>query len=107
MQRIEALFASLPRMVRDLSSQTGKQVALTVDGADVELDREMIEMMRDPLVHMIRNAIDHGIQALPSPRASGQPAVWRLTRCARQSGNRLLAEINYHRRGTDTRHPVV
>ncbi|MBY0582918.1 MAG: Hpt domain-containing protein, partial [Sphingomonas sp.] len=53
MQKIDALFSALPRMVRDASAELGKAVSLVVEGADVELDREMIEMMRDPLVHII------------------------------------------------------
>src|SRR5205085_2664336 len=60
MQRIENLFVGLPRMVRDLSADLGKQVLVDIEGGDVELDREMIEMIRDPLTHIIRNAVDHG-----------------------------------------------
>src|SRR4029079_3252350 len=62
MQRIENLFVALPRMVRDLSAELGKQVLIDVEGGDVELHREMIEMIRDPLTHIVRNAIDHGIE---------------------------------------------
>ena len=62
MQRIENLFVALPRMVRDLSAELGKQVLVDIEGGDVELDREMIEMIRDPLTHIIRNAVDHGIE---------------------------------------------
>ena len=62
MQRIENLFVGLPRMVRDLSAELGKQVLVDIEGGDVELDREMIEMIRDPLTHIIRNAVDHGIE---------------------------------------------
>ncbi|MEO7178563.1 MAG: Hpt domain-containing protein, partial [Allosphingosinicella sp.] len=56
MQRIDNLFAPLPRMVRDVSGQTGKQVVLEIDGGGVEIDREMLEMIRDPLTHIVRNA---------------------------------------------------
>ena len=62
MQRIENLFVGLPRMVRDLSAELGKQVLVDIEGGDVELDREMIEMIRDPLTHIIRNSVDHGIE---------------------------------------------
>src|SRR3954447_19012930 len=67
MQRIENLFVALPRMVRDLSAELGKQVLVDIEGGDVELDREMIEMIRDPLTHIVRNAVDHGIE-LPAER---------------------------------------
>lgn len=102
MQRIEALFSSLPRLVRDVAAQTGKKVVLALEGADVELDREMIEMMRDPLVHMIRNAIDHGIETPEERRALGKPEAGRLTVSARQSGNRIIIEIGDDGRGVDT-----
>ena len=74
-----ACSSALPRMVRDLSAELGKQVALEVDGGDVELDREMIEMIRDPLTHIVRNAIDHGIEA---PKTGPRPARTRRARCA-------------------------
>src|SRR3954467_9725170 len=87
MQRIDQLFAALPRMVRDLCAETGKQVSLTVDGGDVELDREMIEMIRDPLTHIVRNAIDHGIEAPKARRAAGKAETGSLTVRACQAGN--------------------
>jgi two-component system chemotaxis sensor kinase CheA len=74
MQRIEALFVGLPRMVRDLSGELGKQVLVDIDGGDVELDREMIEMIRDPLTHIVRNAVDHGIE---TPRTGSRPTSAR------------------------------
>lgn len=101
MQRIDSLFAALPRMVRDISSELGRQVRLDVDGGDVELDREMIEMIRDPLTHMVRNGIDHGIEP-PSERISaGKAGVGTLTVCARQSGNQILIEVADDGRGID------
>ncbi len=101
MQKIEALFTPLPRMVRDTAAAVGKQVMLSVEGSDVELDREMIEMMRDPLVHMVRNAIDHGIETPDERRAAGKRATGRLTISARQSGNRIIIEIADDGRGID------
>ena len=101
MQRIDSLFAGLPRMVRDLAAELGKQVRLEADGGDVELDREMIEMIRDPLTHIVRNAIDHGIEC-PEERASAsKPAVGTLKVSARQSGNQILIEVADDGRGID------
>jgi len=93
MQRIDNLFAPLPRMVRDISGQTGKQVSLEIDGGDVEIDREMLEMIRDPLTHIIRNAIDHGIESPADRRRAGKDETGRLRVCARQAGNHILLEI--------------
>jgi two-component system, chemotaxis family, sensor kinase CheA len=101
MQRIDNLFASLPRMVRDLSAELRKQVALAVDGGDVELDREMIEMIRDPLTHIIRNAIDHGIEAPEDRRKAKKAEAGTLRVCARQSGNQILIEVSDDGRGLD------
>jgi two-component system chemotaxis sensor kinase CheA len=101
MQRIENLFLSLPRMVRDLSAELGKQVALEVDGGDVELDREMIEMIRDPLTHIVRNAIDHGIESPKERDKAGKPVIGTLRVSARQSGNQILIEVGDDGRGID------
>jgi two-component system chemotaxis sensor kinase CheA len=101
MQRIDSLFAPLPRMVRDLASETGKQVSLTIDGGDVELDREMIEMIRDPLTHIIRNAVDHGIEAPDERRAAGKSETGLVAVCARQAGNQILIEVCDDGRGID------
>ena len=101
MQRIENLFVALPRMVRDLSAELGKQVLVDIDGGDVELDREMIEMIRDPLTHIIRNAVDHGIE-LPAERLKGgKREIGLLSVSARQSGNQILIEIADDGKGID------
>ncbi len=107
MQRIDSLFAALPRVVRDIAGELGKQVRLDVDGGDVELDREMIEMIRDPLTHMVRNAIDHGIEAPSVREAAGKPAIGMLTVCARQSGNQILIEVADDGRGIDAERLVA
>jgi two-component system chemotaxis sensor kinase CheA len=93
MQKIDALFSALPRIVRDTAGGLGKHVTLHIDGSDVELDREMIEVMRDPLVHIIRNAIDHGIESPAARAKAGKRETGRLEVSARQSGNQILVEI--------------
>ncbi|QNQ10986.1 chemotaxis protein CheA [Sphingomonas alpina] len=102
MQKIDALFSALPRMVRDTAAELGKLVTLHVEGADVELDREMIEMMRDPLVHIVRNSIDHGIETPAQRRALGKRESGRLTVAARQSGNQIIIEISDDGQGINT-----
>jgi two-component system chemotaxis sensor kinase CheA len=101
MQRIENLFVALPRMVRDLSAELGKQVLVDIDGGDVELDREMIEMIRDPLTHIIRNAVDHGIETPAERLKAGKREIGILTVSARQSGNQILIDIQDDGRGID------
>jgi two-component system chemotaxis sensor kinase CheA len=101
MQRIENLFVALPRMVRDLSTELGKQVLVDIDGGDVELDREMIEMIRDPLTHIIRNAVDHGIEKPAERLNAGKREIGLLSVSARQSGNQILIEIADDGKGID------
>jgi two-component system chemotaxis sensor kinase CheA len=101
MQRIENLFVALPRMVRDLSAELGKQVLVDIDGGDVELDREMIEMIRDPLTHIIRNSVDHGIEAPAERIKAGKREIGLLSVSARQSGNQILIDIVDDGRGID------
>jgi two-component system chemotaxis sensor kinase CheA len=101
MQRIENLFVGLPRMVRDLSAELGKQVLVDIEGGDVELDREMIEMIRDPLTHIIRNAVDHGIESPADRLKGGKREIGILAVSARQSGNQILIDIQDDGRGID------
>jgi len=103
MQRIESLFAALPRLVRDLSAELGKSVTLEIDGSDVELDREMIEMLRDPLTHIVRNALDHGIEDPLERQKNGKPCDGVLRISARQSGNQIQIRIADDGRGIDQR----
>ena len=102
MQPIERLFALLPRLVRDTSAACGKQVQLRIEGSDVEIDREMIEAMRDPLTHIVRNAIDHGIESPDERTRLGKPAAGTLTVVARQSGNQVSVSIGDDGRGIDS-----
>ncbi|HEX3424230.1 MAG TPA: chemotaxis protein CheA [Sphingomicrobium sp.] len=107
MQRIENLFVGLPRMVRDLSAELGKQVLVDIEGGDVELDREMIEMIRDPLTHIIRNAVDHGIEKPADRLKAGKREIGILSVSARQSGNQILIDIHDDGRGIDGKRLVA
>ena len=102
MQRLEHLFTSLPRLVRDLSTELGKQVMVDFEGGEVELDREMVEMVRDPLTHIIRNAIDHGLEG-PGERIKGNKReIGLLKFAARQSGNQITLTITDDGHGINT-----
>ena len=99
MQRIDKLFAPLPRIVRDLAQDMGKKIAFQTSGGEVELDREMMENIRDPLIHIVRNAIDHGIEALEDRVAAGKDITATISVSARQSGNQIEIEIRDDGRG--------
>ena len=101
MQRIERLFSGLPRLVRDISNELGKNVDLDVHGNEVEIDREMIEMIRDPLTHIVRNSIDHGLEGPDERKNVGKMPKGKLVISARQSGNQILIEIADDGRGID------
>jgi two-component system, chemotaxis family, sensor kinase CheA len=93
MQNIDRLFSSLPRLLRDISIELGKDIELRIDGSEVEVDREMVEALRDPLSHILRNAADHGIESAEERRAAGKDPVGQIRIVARQSGNQILIEI--------------
>lgn len=99
MQRVDRLYAAIPRMVRDLTRELGKKAVLSLDGGDVEMDREMVEMVVDPLTHIVRNALDHGIEAPAARLAAGKPEAGALRIVARQSGNQIVIEISDDGRG--------
>lgn len=102
MQRVERLFVAIPRMVRDIGRELGKTIELTLEGGDVEMDREMVEMVVDPLTHIVRNAIDHGIESPADRLAAGKTEAGHLRVVARQSGNQIVIEIADDGRGIDT-----
>ena len=102
MQRLETLFSALPRLVRDLAKDLGKQVMIDVEGGETELDREMIESIRDPLVHIVRNALDHGIESPGERLAQGKREIGLLSIGARQAGNQIAIIIRDDGRGIDT-----
>ncbi len=102
MQRVESLFSALPRLARDAAAALDKSVSLTIEGGDVELDREMIELLRDPLVHLVRNAVDHGIEDRAERVIAGKPPTGRLRVVARQAGNLIIIEIADDGRGIDS-----
>lgn len=106
MQKLDAVFAPLPRIVRDLGQELGKDVALECQGNDVELDREMIEMVRDPLTHIIRNAVDHGIENPQIRLQSGKAVQGKVIINARQSGNHIIISIQDDGKGIDTQRLV-
>ena len=101
MQNIDRLFSSLPRMLRDITIELDKQIELHVEGSEVEVDREMVEALRDPLMHILRNAADHGIETPDERRALGKDPVGKIRIVARQSGNQILIEVIDDGRGID------
>ncbi|MBQ3642985.1 MAG: chemotaxis protein CheA [Candidatus Riflebacteria bacterium] len=98
---VEQLFERFPRMVRDLSKKLNKKINLVVEGKETEMDRTVIDEIGDPMVHLIRNSIDHGIE-LPEERiAKGKPEVGTITLVARHEGNNVLIEVKDDGKGVD------
>jgi two-component system chemotaxis sensor kinase CheA len=93
MQAIDHLWAKLPRVVRDLSSSCGKQVRLAMEGRETELDRSLLEAVKDPLTHLVRNAVDHGVETVAERLAKGKDAEGTLTLRAYHEGGRVIVEV--------------
>ena len=93
MQPVEHVFNRFPRTVRDVAVSCGKEVELVIDGADTELDRTLIESIRDPLTHLIRNSVDHGIEPPDVRIARGKPRVGRLSLRAFNESGRVTIEV--------------
>lgn len=99
---IDTAFARLPRLVRDLSHQLGKEVDLQIEGRDTELDRTAVDALVEPLMHLVRNAIDHGIES-PADRARlNKPAAGMLRIAARHEGGEVVIAITDDGAGIDT-----
>ncbi|MBQ4901285.1 chemotaxis protein CheA [Paenibacillus sp. Marseille-P2973] len=90
---IEQLFNRFPRMIRDLSRDLGKEIELVIEGKDTELDRTLIEEIADPLIHLIRNAVDHGIEDPGVRTANGKPAKGTLTIRAAHEDNQVVIYV--------------
>ena len=89
MQPLDKLFGKYPRLVRDLASKLGKQINLVIEGGETEVDKSVIEELSDPLIHLIRNSCDHGIETPEVRRAAGKPDAGALTLRASNSGGHV------------------
>jgi two-component system chemotaxis sensor kinase CheA len=99
MVTLKATFQKMARLVRDVSAKAGKRIQLEVEGEDVELDRNVVEEIGDPLVHMIRNACDHGIEPADDRRAAGKSEQGTLRLRAFHSGGSIVIEVEDDGRG--------
>jgi two-component system chemotaxis sensor kinase CheA len=95
------LFGSFPRLVRDVARQLDKKVALVTSGETTEADKTIVERLFEPMVHLVRNALDHGIENPRQRRAAGKPEAAKISIAASRSGDRLLVEVTDDGRGID------
>jgi two-component system chemotaxis sensor kinase CheA len=101
MMPVSFVFQRFPRLVRDLSRRLDKDVNLVLEGEDTAADKNIIESISDPLVHMVRNSLDHGLETPEQRRAAGKPAQGQLRISARQEADRVVIEISDDGRGID------
>lgn len=104
MQPVGRLFQKFPRLVRELAKDLGKDVELTIEGAETEVDRVVVDSLYDPLVHMLRNALDHGIESPEARVAAGKPAKAFILLKAWQEANSVMIVLQDDGKGMD---PVV
>ena len=98
---IDIVFNSLPRMVRDLARKTGKKINFIVEGQDTEVDRSVIEYLKDPLVHLLRNSVDHGIETVEERKASGKPETGTIKLQAYQEQDNIIIKVTDDGKGID------
>jgi len=96
---IATLFGLFPRMVRDLAHDHSKDIVLELEGKETEVDRQALELMKDPLTHLLRNAVDHGIESPEERLASGKPRHGTIRLCAEQRGSNLVLTVSDDGRG--------
>jgi methyl-accepting chemotaxis protein/HPt (histidine-containing phosphotransfer) domain-containing protein len=94
---IQGVFQKMSRLVRDLAGKAGKEIALTIEGGETELDRNLVEAIADPLVHMVRNAADHGIEPGAAREAAGKPRAGRIGLKAYHQAGNIVVEIALER----------
>lgn len=98
---ISQLFSTFPRLVRDLSQNLSKQIELHIEGNETELDRTIVEEIRDPLIHIVRNAVDHGVDSPADRLAAGKSAAGNITLRATHEENNVVITISDDGRGID------
>jgi len=98
---VGTLFDAYPRMVRDLARDLGKHARLIVEGADVEIDRRVLDEIRDPLLHLLRNAVDHGLESPAERTRRGKPPQGSVTLSARAEGDQVVIEVRDDGGGID------
>ncbi len=98
---VDVVFMRFPRLIRDLSTKLGKEVELDLVGRETELDRTVVDALGDPLVHLVRNALDHGLEDSATRIAHGKPAAGKLTIAARHAGGSVVIEVREDGRGVD------
>jgi two-component system chemotaxis sensor kinase CheA len=101
MQPIGNAWNKLPRVVRDLSAELGKKIELVMEGADTELDRQVLEQIKDPLTHMVRNSADHGVEFPAERLAAGKPETGRIRLSAAHEGGSITIRISDDGKGLD------
>jgi two-component system chemotaxis sensor kinase CheA len=102
MQPIGNAWQKLPRIVRDLSAELGKQIELEMHGADTELDRQVLDLIKDPLTHMVRNSADHGLESTAARVAAGKPEVGTIRVSAYHEGGHIIICIADNGQGLNT-----
>jgi two-component system chemotaxis sensor kinase CheA len=102
MQPIGNAWQKLPRVVRDLSTELNKQIELEMHGAETELDRQVLDLIKDPLTHMVRNSADHGLETPEERRAAGKPEKGTVRLSAYHEGGHIIIEIADDGRGLNT-----
>ena len=100
-QPVKSVFQRMPRLARELAAQTNKQVHLVLEGEATEVDKTVIERLGEPLTHMIRNAIDHGLETAEQRLAAGKPLEGTVTLSAEHRGGRIVIEVADDGRGID------
>ncbi len=90
---VETVFNRFPRMIRDIAKDLGKEIELVMSGEETELDRTVIDEIGDPLIHLLRNSCDHGLESIEKRKQLGKPEVGRINLTAYQSGNNVIIEV--------------
>jgi len=101
MVTIDQVFRRFNRAMRDLAAESGKQVNLEIIGGDTEMDRTLVDMIYEPLLHLLRNAVDHGLEPAEQREALGKPAAGTITMRAYHEGNQVVIEVDDDGRGVD------